>query len=319
MKPCVFLPEKIAAAGLELLAAECELMGPWMGSDLPEPEMLARADGVVVRLHRMGEAEFAAAPRLKVVAKHGVGLDAIDVGAATRRNIQVVFTPQANANAVAEHAIAMMLALAKQIVPASRLIGEGRFAERNRHEGVELAGRTLGVIGLGRIGYRVAEIARNGFGMAVVGYDPFLPADAPRPAVERVGSLDALLARSDFLSLHVPLSGDTNRMLDASTLARLKPGCRIVNTSRGAVIDEIALVEALKSGAVGGVALDVFEKEPLPADHPLCGAPNTLLTPHISANTAESLERMAIDAAQGVLDVLAGRRPKYLVNPETLA
>jgi D-3-phosphoglycerate dehydrogenase len=318
MKPCVYLPEKIATAGLDLLRSECELLGPWTGGTEPVAEMLARADGVIVRLVRIGEPEFAAAPRLKVVAKHGVGLDAIDVATATARKIQVVFTPEANANSVAEHALTLMLALAKRIVPAARMIGEGRFADRNRHEGIELAGRTLGVIGLGRIGARVAEIARNGFGMEVLGYDPFLPAEALRPAVRRVALLDELLAKADVISLHVPLTAETNKLFDASTLARLKPGCIIINTSRGAVIDEPALAAALEAGTIAGAGLDVFEKEPLPADHPLCTAPNALLTPHISSNTAESLDRMAVDAAQGVLDVLAGRRPKYLVNPDAL-
>jgi D-3-phosphoglycerate dehydrogenase len=319
MKPNVYLPEKIAKAGLDLLSSECELIGPWTGGSEPVADMLASADGVIVRLVRIGEPEFAAAPRLKVVAKHGVGLDAIDVAAATARKIQVVFTPDANANSVAEHAVMLMLALAKRIVPAARMIGEGRFGERNRHEGIELAGRTLGVIGLGRIGSRVAEIARNGFGMEVLGYDPFLPAEALRPAVRRVASLDELLEAADVISLHVPLTAETNKLFGASTLARLKPGCLIINTSRGAVIDELALAAALAAGTVAGAALDVFEKEPLPADHPLCKEPNALLTPHISSNTAESLDRMAIDAAQGVLDVLGGRRPKYLVNSDALA
>jgi D-3-phosphoglycerate dehydrogenase len=319
MKPRVFLREKIASAGLDLLGSACEVIGPWKDGIEPASEMLATADAVIVRPHKIGEAEFAAASRLKVVAKHGVGLDAIDVPAATARKIAVVFTPEANSNAVAEHTIALMLALARQIAPVSRAIGEDRFADRSRYEGVEVAGRTLGVIGLGRIGSRVAEIARNGFGMEVIGYDPFLPADALRPAAQRVGSLDALLAKADFLSLHVPLSAETLHIIDAASLARLKPGCRIVNTSRGAVIDEAALVEALETGAVAGAALDVFEKEPLPADHPLCSAPNTLLTPHISSSTAEALERMALDAARGVIDVLGGRRPRYLVNPEALS
>jgi D-3-phosphoglycerate dehydrogenase len=319
MKPRVYLPEKIAAAGMDLLARQCELVGPWNGSAGSPAEWLASADGIVVRLHRIGEADFVAAPRLKVVAKHGVGLDAIDVAAATARKVQVVFTPEANANSVAEHAITLMLGLAKNIVSASRMIPEGHFADRNRHEGVELAGRTLGVIGLGRIGARVAAIARYGFGMEVLGYDPMLPHDIERPGVDRVPSVDELTARADFISLHVPLTADTNRMFDAARLKRLKPGCRIVNTSRGAVIDEIALAAALADGTVAGAALDVFEKEPMPADHPLVRAPNVLLTPHISSNTVESLDRMALHAAQGVLDVLAGRRPKYLVNPEALA
>lgn len=316
MKPRVYLPERIAEAGLDILKGECELLGPWTGSPEPTADMLAKADGVIVRLHRIGEREINAAPRLKVIAKHGAGLDTIDVKAATARQIKVVFTPEANANSVAEHAVSLMLALAKWIVPAARMIAEGHFADRLRHEGIELAGRTLGVVGLGRIGSRVAAIAASGFDIEVIGFDPFLPADTARPSVRRVDSFDELLAKADFISLHVPLTADTNRMLDAKSLPRLKPGCRIVNTSRGAVLDEAALVAALEAGTVAGAALDVFEKEPVPADHPLCRAPNVVLTPHISSSTVESLDRMAVDAAQGVLDVLAGRQPRYLINPQ---
>lgn len=319
MKPIVFVPERIASAGIELLGAECDVIAPWLKEREPEVAMVYEADAVIVRLFRIGAAELAGSRRLKVIAKHGVGVDNIDVEAATARKVAVVFTPDANSNAVAEHAVALMLALARQIAPAAEAVRDGRFHERGRFQGVELAGKTLGVVGLGRIGARVAEIAAKGFGMRVLGYDLMLTAGAPRPPAQRVDSQDALLGEVDFLSLHVPLSRETFHMISAEALARLKPGCRIINTSRGAVIDESALAAALQAGTLAGAALDVFEAEPLLPDHPLCRAPNTLLTPHISSSTEEALERMATDAAAGVLDVLGGRRPKFPVNPEVLA
>jgi D-3-phosphoglycerate dehydrogenase len=318
VKPLVFVPEQIASAGIDVLRAECDVLAPWMTGRTAEAAMLKDADAVIVRLFKIGEAELDRAPTLKVVAKHGAGVDNIDVAVATRRKLPVLFTPEANANAVAEHTTALMLALAREIAPAARAVIDGRFNARGEFQGVELAGKTLGVVGLGRIGSRVAEIAASGFGMRVIAYDPLLPAGISRPPVRLVDSLDALLGEADFLSLHVPLSQKTRHLIDEKALARMKPGCRIVNTSRGAVIDEAALVEALEAGVVAGAALDVFEVEPLTADHPLCRAQNTLLTPHISSSTGEALRRMATDAAEGVLDVLRGRKPKFLVNPEVL-
>ena len=314
----VFIPEKIASAGIQLLRAGCDVLAPWMSGLTAEPATLERADAVIVRLFHIGEAELARSPKLKVIAKHGVGVDNIAVAAATARKLPVLFTPDANTNAVAEHAIALMLALAREIAPAALAVTEGRFGDRGQYQGVELAGKTLGVVGLGRIGSRVAEIAANGFGMRVFAYDPLLPAAISRPPAHLVASLDALLSEVDFLSLHVPLSPKTRHLINAEALARLKHQCRIVNTSRGAIIDEAALAAALQAGMLAGAALDVFEAEPLLPDHPLCRVPNTLLTPHISSSTEEALERMETDAAAGVLDVLGGRRPKFPVNPEVL-
>jgi D-3-phosphoglycerate dehydrogenase len=279
-----------------------------------EPAMLEVADGVIVRLFKIGQAELDSAVRLKVIAKHGVGLDNIAVDLALARGLCVLNTPTANTNAVAEHTVALMLALARQIVPAAVATKEGRFVDRVRFQGIEACGSTLGIVGFGRTGSRVAEIAK-GLGMRVIAYDPLLSTKSFVPHVKRMLKLDELLREADFLTFHVPLMPETHHLLDSKRLARLKTSCRIVNTSRGAVIDEQALVQALEAGAVAGAALDVFEVEPLSADHPLCRAPNALLTPHISSSTKESLEKMAVDAAQGVLDVLAGRRPEHPVSP----
>lgn len=322
MKPIVFVPEPIAESGMTLLRTTCECVAPWANggsaSAAELKEMLSHADAVIVRLFNIAEHDLAHAQRLKVIGKHGVGVDNIDVAAATQRQIPVVFTPTANANAVAEHTITLMLALARHVHPASVAVHAGRFQERTKFAGVELAGKTLGVLGLGRVGRRVAEIAHRGFAMRVVAYDPFVSADNAPADAEIERSLESVLAAADFLTLHLPLTSDTRRLINADRLRLLKPTCRIVNTSRGETVDETALAQALVEGRIGGAALDVFEQEPLPADHPFLSAPNLLLTPHIASSTRESLDRMSRDAAQGVLDVLQGKRPAHIVNPEIL-
>ena len=322
MKPIVFVPEPIAACGMALLEESCDCTAPWADGRVPTDaearEMLRGADAVIVRLFEIGAADLELCPRLQVIAKHGVGVDNIDCDAATARGIPVVFTPKANANSVAEHTIGLMLALARNVVPASVALRDGRFADRSQFIGVELAGRTLGIVGLGRIGSRVAEIAAAGLAMKVCGYDPYVAPGAYSGPAERLASLDELLAAADFLTLHVGLTAETRHLIDDRRLARLKAGCRVLNTSRGAVIDERALVRALEQGRIAGAALDVFEEEPIAADHPLCRAPNVLLTPHIASSSRESMDRMATDCAQGVLDVLQGREPADVVNPDVV-
>ena len=318
-KPTVFVPEPIAASGFDLLAQHCRCAAPWRDGDAPaEPalrELLYSADAAIVRLFAIGETDLDRCERLKVIGKHGVGVDNIDCAAASARGVAVVNTPTANANAVAEHTVALMLALARQIGPAWRATVEGRFDQRAQFQGVELTGRTLGVIGLGRIGARVARIAAQGLGMKVLAYDPLITADRYNGPATIADSPEAVFRDADFLTFHVPLTPDTAHMVNDRGLRLMKSGCRIVNTSRGGVIDESALVRGLEEGTIAGAALDVFEHEPLPADHPLCGCPNALLTPHISSTTQESLDRMAYDAARGVLDVLDGRPPEHLVHP----
>jgi D-3-phosphoglycerate dehydrogenase len=327
MKPVVFIPEPIAASGLDLLQAACDCLAPWeeatsTPSDLEEEWFRAplfKADAIIVRLFSINAADIKNAQRLKVIGKHGVGVDNIDCQAATAAGIPVVFTPTANANAVAEHTIALMLALARRISPASQALMTGRFHERGKFKGSELAGKTLGVIGLGRIGKQVAQMSAQGLRMEVHAYDPHVPSDSLTDIVIREDSLERLMCTADYLTLHVPLTEDTRHLINEHSLGWVKPSCRIINTSRGAVIDEAALAQALSSGSLAGAALDVFEVEPLPADHSLIKAPNTLLTPHISSSTQEALENMSLQAAQGVLDVLHGKTPQFIVNPETLS
>ncbi len=316
MKPVVYVPEPIAPSGLTLLKSECQCLIPWeMGVEI-DRNSLYDADAVVVRLFTVDRQDINKSKQLKVIAKHGVGVDNIDVAAATAAGIPVVSTPRANANAVAEHTLTLMLALARQVAPASAAIDEGHFSDRGQFQGVELAGKTLGVIGLGNVGSRVARMAALGLQMTVKAYDPCLPKGVDTGPAVLEESLETLLKAADFLTMHVSLTQETKHMINQQSLRLLKPECRIINTSRGAVIDETALVQALSQRRVAGAALDVFEDEPLPADNPLVQAPNTLLTPHIASSTRESLDRMSLQAAQGVLDVLNGRTPEYLFNSE---
>ena len=322
MKPTVFVPEPIAECGMAILREACDSIAPWAdGQTLADAELreiLYGVNAVIVRLFRIEESDLDRSPDLKVIGKHGVGVDNINCRAATARGIRVVYTPTANANAVAEHTIGLMLALARHTVPASVALREGRFGDRAQFKGVELAGKALGIVGLGRVGSRVAHVASAGLGMKVRGYDPFLTATTYQGPAELVGSIDELFRSVDYLSLHVALSPDTRHLINEERIGMLKPGCRIVNTSRGAVIDEGALIRALEDERISGAAIDVFEEEPVPADHRLCRAPNLLMTPHISSSTAESMDRMATDSARGVVDVLQGRVPAHIVNPEVL-
>ena len=320
MKPIVLITEHISASGIELLSTECECLVPWQDDRFPADQlrsMLCDVDAVLVRLFSVDAHDLSQASRLKVIGKHGVGVDNIDCKAATRHGVAVVNTPIANSNAVAEHAITSMLALARQIDHMSREMRAGNFAVRNDVRAMEVAGKSLGVVGLGRIGARVAEIAVLGLGMTVYAYDP-LVADYTGPGTQ-VQTVAELLPLVDFITFHVPLTPDTRDLINTESIALLKRGCQIINTARGGVANEADLAAALNAGDVAGAAIDVFEDEPLPEGHPLFAAPNCLLTPHIAGLTNESMDRMATHSAQGVLDVLHGHRPQHLVNPEVMS
>ncbi len=273
---------------------------------------ISQAHALLVRSATKVTAEvIAAAPNLIVIGRAGVGVDNIDVEAATKRGIVVCNSPEGNTIAAAEHTMALMLALARSVPAAAVSVSAGEW-KRSAFLGVELLNKTLGVIGLGKIGGEVA-LRAGAFGMKVIGYDPFIaPEHAARLGVEVV-EMTELFAQSDFISIHVPLTKDTQHLINKETLATIKPGVRIINCSRGAVIDEAALAEAIKEGRVAGAGLDVFEKEP-PTDSPLLGLPNVVLTPHLGASTAEAQVKVAVDVAQQVVDVLEGRPARSAVN-----
>ncbi len=270
-------------------------------------------DGLIVRSETKVTAEvIRAANRLKVVARAGVGVDNVDVAAATERGIIVVNTPSGNTIAACEQAFALMLATARKLTQADSSMKAGKW-ERKQFMGVELAGKTLGIAGLGRIG---TELARRAiaFGMTVVAYDPFvLPAYAEKLGIEMT-TMDEIYRRSDFISVHSPLLPETTRMINAAAFEKMKTGVRIINAARGGIVDEAALAEALKSGKVAAAGIDVFEQEPPAADNPLVGLSNVVATPHLGASTEEAQIKVAIDAAESVVAALNGELVPNAVN-----
>jgi len=263
---------------------------------------IADADGLVVRSAvQVDDALLASAPKLRVIGRAGVGVDNIDAEAATRRGIVVMNTPGANAIAVAELTLGMMLALARQLPKANSTMHDGKW-EKKALQGVELRGKKLGVLGLGRIGLEVARRAR-GFGMEVIGHDPFVSASIARENAIQLVSTDELFQQADYLTLHVGLTPQTTGIINAESIAKMKKGVRIVNCARGELIVEEALAEALKSGQVGGAALDVFHQEPL-KDSPFFALENVILTPHIAGSTAEAQEAVGVQIALQVREYL---------------
>ena len=274
---------------------------------------VGRYDAVIVRIADVDVDVIDRAGRLKVIAKHGSGLDNVDVGAASRRGIVVCNTPGANARSVAEHAIALLFGVRRHLHTADRHVRGGDW-DRSAFAGRELAGDTLGVFGFGAIGRETAALAR-GMGLQVLAYDRSMADDSD---VERVGTLHELFERSDAVSLHVPLTDDTRGVVSTAELAALGPEGVLVNTSRGAIVDETALVEALADGSLAGAGLDTFEREPPGPDHPLYDRDDVLLTPHIGGVTDEALARMSRRAAANVRTVFEGGLPESTVNRAAL-
>ena len=268
---------------------------------------LGDVDALIVRNRTRVDAELLArAPKLRVVGRLGVGLDNIDVEACKARGIQVIPATGANALAVAEYVVCAAMLLLRGAYLSSAEVAAGEWPRGALGEGREVAGKTLGIVGFGGIGLLVAKLAQ-GLGMNVIAADALIPPASPvwrgSGVVQR--PLDALLAESDAITLHVPLTNDTRRLIDAARIGRMKQGAVLINTARGGVVDEAALVAALKSGRLGGAALDVFEHEPLPAGSPLADAPNLLLTPHVAGVTREANERVSSMIAQKVEEALA--------------
>ncbi|ORM67324.1 hydroxyacid dehydrogenase [Pantoea rwandensis] len=266
---------------------------------------------ILVRYGKIPAAVMDAAPALRVISKHGSGIDVIDQQAAAARNILVCSAPGANAAAVAEHTWALILACAKSVIALDARMQAG-FWDKSTHKSVELEGRTLGLIGLGAIGSRVAR-AGNAFGMRVLAYDPY--ARELPPACEAVADMESLLAQADVVSLHCPLTASNHEMINAETLAKFKPGAILVNTARGGLINEAALGEALTSGALHAAALDSFSVEPLAAPHRWQGIPNVILSPHIGGVSDASYIRMGTVAAQNILQAMQEHPLEAGVSP----
>ena len=300
----VLVSDKLAPEGLERLRAESGIEVEDRPG-LPAEELLGCIgdyDALIVRSGtKVTDEVIQAGERLKVVGRAGIGVDNVDVAAATRRGIVVMNTPGGNNVTTAEHAISMMLACARLIPAADASLRAGNW-ERSRFTGIEVTGKTLGVIGLGNIGRVVADRAA-GLSMKVVAFDPFMSPGA-KPLEADLVSLEELFQRSDFISVHVPLTADTRGLIDAAAIEQMRPGVRIINCARGGIVDEQALEQGLASGKVAGAALDVFIEEPPAADHPLLKHPSVVVTPHLGASTGEAQTNVAVAIAEQVSDFL---------------
>jgi D-3-phosphoglycerate dehydrogenase len=313
----ILVAEAIAPEGVEVLRARHEVD---VRPDLSAAELreaIATYDGLVVRSQVQVDAPLIeAAPRLQVIGRAGVGVDNVDVDAATRAGVTVVNAPTGNTIAAAEHTIALLLAVARRIAAADASVRRGEWA-RSRFQGVELRGKTLGIIGLGKIGMAVADRARA-LEMTLLGTDPFVTAEqAALRGVELVDD-ETLLARSDVVTVHVPLTRATRSLIDGGAIERMKPGAIVLNVARGGIVDEAALAAALREGRLGGAGIDVFDAEP-PKGSPLLDAPSAVLTPHLGASTAEAQVAVSTEVAEQVLDVLDGRPARHAVNAPLLS
>jgi D-3-phosphoglycerate dehydrogenase len=309
----VLVKEKIGDSGVNLLREHFEVD---VGIDWTEEELAERIgayEGIVIRsATKMTSELIARADRLRVIGRAGVGVDNVDVEAATRRGIVVANAPQSNVVTAAEHTMALLLALARNIPQAHMSLIAGRW-ERAKFSGVELYEKTLGILGFGRIGQLVAHRAR-GFGMRVIAFDPLVSAERYRElGVEKAGSPEDLYAQADFITVHLPKTAETVGFLDADAFARMRDGARVLNVARGGLIDEGALKDALDSGKLAGAALDVFEDEPM-TEHPLFGYPNVVVTPHLGASTAEATDRAGYQSAEQVVAALTGGVVSTAVN-----
>lgn len=309
----ILVSDPIAEAGIEVLRQAGEVD---VRTGLPKEELIriiGEYDALVVRSETKVTADvIEAATRLRIIGRAGVGVDNIDVAAATQRGIIVVNSPEGNTIAAAELTVAMMLAMARNIPQADRSLRAGEW-KRSKFVGTEVYRKTLGIIGLGKIGREVARRAK-GLGMTVIAYDPFTPAEV----AERIGvtltDLDSLLAQSDFVTIHTPLNEQTRHLINAERIARMKDGARLINCARGGIVDEQALADALRSGKLAGAAVDVFSKEPPTPDNPLLSLENCVVTPHLGASTTEAQVNVAVDVAEQIVSVLRGGPARSAVN-----
>jgi len=311
----ILITDNLAPAGLKILKETSGIEVDVRSGLTPDQvrEALHQADGIIIRSGTKLTAEILAdQPRLKAIVRAGVGVDNIDLPAATREGIVVMNTPAGNTTSTAEHTVAMLLALSRNIGPASASMREGKW-ERSKFTGTQLAGKTLAVVGLGRIGLAVAQRAR-GLEMNVIAYDPFLsPERAKEYGIELVRDVDGLVERCDFLTVHTPLTEETRGVINAERIRRMKKGVRILNCARGGIVDEDALADAIESGHVAGAALDVFVSEP-PKGSRLPTLPGVLCTPHLGASTDEAQELVAVEAAEILSGFLLRNEVRHAVN-----
>ncbi|EMC99745.1 hypothetical protein BAUCODRAFT_348634 [Baudoinia panamericana UAMH 10762] len=316
-RPKVLIPEKVSPDGLRLLQAALQVDERKGLSAEELLNIISEYDALIVRSETKVTASLlSAGKKLRVVARAGVGVDNVDLEAATKLGIIVVNSPQGNINAAAEHTIALLMATARNVGAACASLKAGKW-ERSKLVGVEVKGKTLGILGLGKVGLTVARAA-GGLGMDLVAYDPYAnPSLAASANVEIVPTMDELLAQADFLTIHTPMIASTKGIIGATELGKMKPTARILNVARGGIIDETALLSALEAGKIAGAAVDVFTSEPpQPGDAAsrLIEHPNVVATPHLGASTVEAQENVSIDVCTQVLHILSGQLPRSAVN-----
>jgi D-3-phosphoglycerate dehydrogenase len=307
----VFVMDPIARSAVARLAEHHTVV------DYPasrQADWHADADALIVRTYEVRRDDFARSQRLRIVAKHGTGVDNIDLDAAAKAGVWITNTPGANANAVAEYALAMTLAVVRRVSLADRSLREGRSVALQ--EGIELKQKTVGLVGLGDIGGRTARLFRAAFDARIIAYDPYVNnAKFDALQVERVSSLEALLPVCDVVSLHLPLSDATRNLFCAERLAMLRPSAFLINVARGGIVDESALYDALLNKRLAGAAFDVFESEPVSNAHPLLTLDNFIGSPHIAAGSIESLQRTGAAAVEAVIQALSDKTPAHVLVP----
>ena len=312
----VLLSKTIQPAAMDLLAGKVEPVILSDDSVETTKRLAADVEGIILRTNIKVTREIMdAAPQLKIISRTGVGVDNVDVPVATEKGILVCHTPGLNANSVAEQTLALMLSLAKRLKMMDNAVRTGNWQIRYASKSVDLEGKTLGLVGVGRIGSLVAQKCRRAFNMKVIAYDPYVK---QVEGVELCSSLDQVFREADFVSIHVPYMKETHHLVDARLLGLMKPDSCLINTSRGEVVDEKALIEVLKNASIAGAGLDVFEKEPPSSDNPLFKFDNVISSPHSAALSRECELKLAMAAAQAVVDYAEGKQPKYVYNRKEL-
>ena len=310
----ILIPEVVSEIGLDYLRDRgYEIVyGTSITPDVFSKE-LSTCEAVIVRTAPCSKEVLKKCPNLKVIGKHGVGVDNIDIPYCEDSGIRVTNTPVANITSVAEHAMALIMACAKQLPFKATQYKKGNYAVKDQCLSTELSGKTLGLVGFGRIGSLVASMAVNGFGMSAIAYDPYISSDREAPGVEITNEWEKVFQTGDYISLHLPSTKETYKLIGLNEFKMMKRSAVIINTSRGSILDEDALYEVLKCGMIAGAGLDVSDPEPAKVDNKLFTLSNTIMTPHCAGATIESMQRMALGAAQGIDAVLTGHEPKWPV------
>jgi len=312
----VLLSKPINPAGMKVLEGKVD---PIILSDSnigTVKKMVEDVEGIILRTNIKFTREIIeSAPYLKIISRTGAGVDNVDVAAATEKGILVCHAPGVNSISVAEHTLALMMAMAKQLKAVDKAVHQDNWKIRYASKAEDLDGKTLGLVGIGHIGSLLAQKCRLAFNMKIIAYDPYVK---QAEEVELCSSLDQIFIQSDFISIHVPYTKETHHLVDARLLSLMKSDSYLINTSRGAVVDEKALIEALEKGSIAGAGLDVFEKEPPSLDNPLLKFNNVITTSHSAGLNRDCERKLAIAAAQAVIDFLEGRQPKYIYNKKEL-